>query len=34
MEQTNDFLWCEKYRPRRIEDCILTEDLKDTLLNF
>lgn len=30
----SDFLWVEKYRPRRIEDCILTEELKETFIGF
>jgi DNA polymerase III delta prime subunit len=30
----SDFLWVEKYRPKRIEDCILSEDLKQTFLEF
>ena len=30
----SDFLWVEKYRPRKISDCILTEDLKNTFLSF
>ena len=30
----SDFLWVEKYRPKRIEDCILTEDLKNTFTQF
>ena len=30
----SDFLWVEKYRPKRIEDCILSEDLKSTFLEF
>ena len=30
----SDFLWVEKYRPRKISDCILSEDLKNTFLNF
>ena len=30
----SDFLWVEKYRPKRIEDCILPEDLKNTFLEF
>ena len=25
-----EFLWCEKYRPKTIEDCILPESLKKT----
>ena len=30
----SDFLWVEKYRPRKISDCILTEDLKNTFSKF
>tara|TARA_B110000285_G_C15077800_1_gene591753 strand:- start:33 stop:977 length:945 start_codon:yes stop_codon:yes gene_type:complete len=30
----SEFLWVEKYRPKRIEDCILTEELKDTFTQF
>ena len=30
----SDFLWVEKYRPKKIEDCILSEDLKQTFLEF
>ena len=30
----SDFLWVEKYRPKRIEDCILTEELKQTFIEF
>ena len=30
----NEFLWCEKYRPRKIEDCILPESNKKTFLEF
>lgn len=26
----NDFLWCEKYRPRRIDDCVLPQSIKNT----
>ena len=29
-----DFLWVERYRPRSIQDCILSEDLKKTFLEF
>ena len=24
------FLWVEKYRPKKIDECILSEDIKDT----
>lgn len=27
---SNDFLWCEKYRPQKIEDCILPPGLEKT----
>jgi len=27
---SNEFLWVEKYRPRKVEDCILEPKLKDT----
>lgn len=27
----NEWLWCEKYRPQTIDDCILPPDLKKTL---
>jgi len=30
----SDFLWVEKYRPKKISDCILTEDLKNTFTQF
>ena len=30
----SDFLWVEKYRPKKIQDCILSEDLKHTFLEF
>ena len=26
----SEYLWVEKYRPQKIEDCILTEELKKT----
>ena len=29
-----EFLWVEKYRPRKIADCILPENLKETFQNF
>jgi len=29
-----DMLWVEKYRPRKIEDCVLVDDLKKTFLKF
>lgn len=30
----NEFLWVEKYRPKKISDCILTDDLKTTFQQF
>lgn len=30
----NEFLWVEKYRPKTIEQCILTNDLKQTFQKF
>ena len=30
----SDFLWVEKYRPKKISDCILSYDLKDVFLEF
>lgn len=30
----DDFLWVEKYRPHKIEDCILPENLKATFSEF
>ena len=29
-----DFLWVEKYRPHKIEDCVLPANLKDTFQKF
>ena len=29
-----EFLWVEKYRPNRLEDCILPDDLKNTFQQF
>jgi DNA polymerase III delta prime subunit len=29
-----EFLWVEKYRPKKIEDCVLPEDLKQTFKAF
>ena len=35
LETNNDeFLWVEKYRPKKIDDCILPADLKDTFKKF
>ena len=30
----NDFLWVEKYRPKKIEDCILPTNVKNTFKSF
>ena len=30
----NEFLWVEKYRPKKIQDCILPEDTKKTFSEF
>jgi len=30
----SDFLWVEKYRPKKISECILTEDIKSTFTEF
>jgi len=30
----NDFLWVEKYRPQKVEDCILPTDVKHTFQSF
>ena len=30
----NDFLWVEKYRPQKVEDCILPTDVKATFQSF
>jgi DNA polymerase III delta prime subunit len=30
----NDFIWCEKYRPQKIEDCILPDNIKKTFKDF
>jgi replication factor C small subunit len=30
----SDFLWCEQYRPRNIEDCILPDNIKTVLQKF
>ena len=29
-----EFLWCERYRPQTIEDCILPENIKKTFRDF
>ena len=30
----NDFFWVEKYRPQKVEDCILPESVKETFRGF
>ena len=30
----SDFLWVEKYRPKKISECILSENLKETFTQF
>jgi len=30
----SEFLWVEKYRPKKISECILTEELKNTFTQF
>lgn len=30
----DEFLWVEKYRPKKVEDCILPDDLKNTFQSF
>ena len=30
----SEYLWVEKYRPKRIEDCILSQDIKETFSQF
>lgn len=30
MSDSGEFLWCEEYRPKKIDDCILPEELKST----
>ena len=30
----NDFLWVEKYRPQKVEDCILPDNVKHTFQSF
>ena len=32
--ESNDVLWCEKYRPRTIEDCILPDRLKKPFIEY
>jgi len=30
----SEYLWVEKYRPKKIEDCILSQDIKETFKEF
>ena len=34
MNEVNEYLWCQKYRPRTVADTILPKDLKDTFQKF
>lgn len=34
MQENDNFLWVEKYRPRKIDDCILPDSLKETFKKF
>lgn len=34
MSNREEFLWCEKYRPRVIDDCVLPESLKATFKEY
>ena len=34
VEEREDFLWVEKYRPTTIEDCVLPKDIKQTFLDI
>ena len=29
-----EFLWAEKYRPTDVDSCVLSKELKSTLLDF
>lgn len=31
---SENFLWVEKWRPKKVEDCILPQDIKNTFLDF
>jgi replication factor C small subunit len=30
----SEYLWVEKYRPKKISECILSEDIKNTFAEF
>lgn len=34
MNNVNEFIWCEKYRPKTIDDCVLPAGLKQDLKNM
>ena len=34
MKKTKDYLWVERYRPKKISECILSEDIKNTFAQF
>ena len=31
---STEYLWCEKYRPQKIDECILPKEIKDTFKQF
>jgi DNA polymerase III delta prime subunit len=34
MDKSSEFLWVEKYRPQKIDDCILSDSIKKTFKEF
>jgi len=31
---SNQFLWCEKYRPKKIDDCVLPKKIQDVFIGY